>query len=156
MATRSVTMVVDRKFAEDNELGFACNPSVVGDKSYVNMYLHHDGYPSFRGVELAKWVKHMQEDLGWTTFSDGSRIASHVVKDFHYNAQYLYPSHENIDHQYTYIIWTGKSDVWISCWDQYEGCNVFVNKIDKVIEKYSGEYEYTDWKFYKQNTNKAG
>ena len=45
MSTRSLTMVVDRSAAEDNELGFACNPSIISDKSYVNMYLHHDGYP---------------------------------------------------------------------------------------------------------------
>ena len=27
MSTRNVTMVVDRSAAEDNDLGFACNPS---------------------------------------------------------------------------------------------------------------------------------
>lgn len=156
MSTRSVTMIVDRSFAEDNELGFACNPSVVGDNSYVNMYMHHDGYPEYRGVELAKWVKHMQEDEGWTSFGDGSRIASHLVKDFHYNSQYLYPDHSHIEHAYTYIIWVGKKDVWMSCWNQHSDACVFVNKIDQVIKKYSGDFEYTDWKFYKQNTNKAG
>ena len=124
MATRNVTMVVDRSAAEDNDLGFACDPSVVSDKSYVNMYLHHDGYPEYRAVELANWVKHMQEDQGFTNFGDGSRIASHLVKDFHYNSQYLYPSHDAIDHHYTYIIWTGKPDVWISCYDQYSSRNV--------------------------------
>lgn len=156
MSTRSVTMIVDRTFAEDNELGFACNPCVVGDNSYVNMYMHHDGYPEYRGVELAKWVKHMQEDEGWTTFNDGSRIASHLVKDFHYNSQYLYPDHAGIEHHYTYIIWTGKKDVWISCWNQHSEACVFVSKIDQIIKKWSSDYEYTDWKFYKQNTNKAG
>ena len=70
MATRNVTMVVDRSAAEDNELGFACNPDVVSDKSYVNMYLHHDGYPEYRAVELANWVKHMQEDEGFNNFGD--------------------------------------------------------------------------------------
>ena len=72
MATRNVTMVVDRSAAEDNELGFACNPNVVSDKSYVNMYLHHDGYPEYRAVELANWVKHMQEDEGFNNFASGS------------------------------------------------------------------------------------
>ena len=43
MATRNLTMVVDRKHAEKSELGFADNPSVFSDKSYVNMYQHHDG-----------------------------------------------------------------------------------------------------------------
>ena len=155
MATRNVTMVVDRSAAEDNELGFACNPNVVSDKSYVNMYLHHDGYPEYRAVELANWVKHMQVDEGFNNFGDGSRMASHLVKDFHYNSQYLYPSHESIDHQYTYTIWTGKPDVWISCYDQYSSRNVFVLPISKVIQKYKGEYEYTDFN-HKLNTNAIG
>jgi len=155
MATRNVTMVVDRSAAEDNDLGFACSPSVVSDDSYVNMYLHHDGYPEYRAVELANWVKHMQEDQGFTNFGDGSRIASHLVKDFHYNSQYLYPSVESIDHHYTYIIWTGKPDVWISCYDQYSSKNVFVLPISKVIQKYKGEYEYTDFN-HKLNTNAVG
>ena len=155
MATRNVTMVVDRSAAEDNDLGFACDPSVVSDKSYVNMYLHHDGYPEYRAVELANWVKHMQEDQGFTNFGDGSRIASHLVKDFHYNSQYLYPNVESIDHHYTYIIWTGKPDVWISCYDQYSSKNVFVLPISKVIQKYKGEYEYTDFN-HKLNTNAVG
>ena len=136
MSTRNVTMVVPRSAAEDNDLGFACNPSVVSDKSHVNMYLHHDGYPEYRAIELANWVKHMQEDEGFTRFNDASRIASHLVKDFHYNSQYLYPSHENIDHNYTYTIWTGKPDVWVSCYNQYESKNVFVLPIHKIIEKY--------------------
>jgi hypothetical protein len=155
MATRNVTMVVDRSAAEDNDLGFACDPSVVSDKSYVNMYLHHDGYPEYRAVELANWVKHMQEDQGFTNFGDGSRIASHLVKDFHYNSQYLYPNGESIDHHYTYIIWTGKPDVWISCYDQHSSKNVFVLPISKVIQKYKGEYEYTDFN-HKLNTNAVG
>ena len=98
MSTRSMTMVVDRSEAENNELGFACEPSLLADKSYVNMYLHHDGYPEWQGVNLAKWVEHMQQDKGFTNFNDASRIAAHLVKDFHYNSQYLYPSVDNIDH----------------------------------------------------------
>jgi hypothetical protein len=119
------------------------------------MYLHHDGYPEYRAVELANWVKHMQIDQGFNNFGDGSRIASHLVKDFHYNSQYLYPSHESVDHNYTYIIWTGKSDVWITCWNQYSSSCVFVSKIDDIIRKWSRdhEFDYTDWKQYKLNTN---
>ena len=153
MATGNVTMVVDRSAAEDNELGFACNPNSVSDKSYVNMYLHHDGYPEYRAVELANWVKHMQDDEGFN-FGDGSKMACHLVKDFHYDSQYLYPSHKGIEHHYTYIIWTGKSDVWITCWNQYSESCVFVSKIDDIIRKWSRdhEFEYTDWKQYKLNT----
>jgi hypothetical protein len=151
-------MVVDRKHAEENELGFAADPCHFSDKSYVNMYLHHDGYPEYRAVELANWIKHMKEDQGFTNFADGSRIASHLVKDFHYNSQYLYPSHDRIDHHYTYIIWVGKSDVWVSCWNQHTNSCVFVSKIDDIIRKWSRdhEFDYTDWKQHKLNTNAVG
>tara|TARA_R100000951_G_scaffold83937_1_gene71691 strand:+ start:1489 stop:1929 length:441 start_codon:yes stop_codon:yes gene_type:complete len=146
-------MVVNRADAQHNHLGFACKPTLLSDKSYVNMYLHHDGYPEWQGVQLANWVKHMQQDQGFTNFGDASRIASHLVKDFHYNSQYLYPSVDNIDHHYTYILWTGKPDVWISCYDNYKSENVFVLPIEKVIEKYNNEMDYTDWNFYRLNTN---
>jgi len=136
MSTRNLTMVVPRDISYKYVDGFAINPSEIADNSYVNMYLHHDGYPEWQGVMIAKWVKHMQDDQGFTNFGDPSRIASHLVKDFHYNSQYLYPSVESIDHQYTYIIWTGKPDVWVSCYNQYEGKNVFVLPIHKIIEKY--------------------
>ena len=153
MSTRNLTMVVDRADAQHNHLGFACKPTLLSDKSYVNMYLHHDGYPEWQGVQLANWVKHMQQDQGFTNFGDASRIASHLVKDFHYNSQYLYPSVDNIDHHYTYILWTGKPDVWISCYDNYKSENVFVLPIEKVIDKYNNEMDYTDWNFYRLNTN---
>jgi len=136
MSTRNLTMVVPRDISSKYVDGFAINPSEIADNSYVNMYLHHDGYPEWQGVMIAKWVKHMQDDQGFTNFGDPSRIASHLVKDFHYNSQYLYPSVESIDHQYTYIIWTGKPDVWVSCYNQYEDKNVFVLPIHKIIEKY--------------------
>ena len=139
-------MVVDRSEAENNELGFACKPSLLADKSYVNMYLHHDGYPEYHAVNLANWIKHMQDYKKFNNFSDASRIASHLVVDFHYNSQYLYPDVDGIDHHYTYIVWTGKSDVWISCYDNYSSENVFVLPAHKVETKYSTErYSYIKW-----------
>jgi len=109
--------------------------------------MHHDGYPSWRGVELANWVNYMQKDQGFTQFGDGSRIASHLVHDFHYNSQYLYPSVESIEHQYTWIIWVGKPDVWISCWDNYTNKNIFVGSPNSLIKKYSEPgMGYTQWK----------
>ena len=147
MSTRNLTMVVDRQHAEKYTKGFAVKPQEVNDKSYVNMYLHHDGYPEWRGVELANWVNYMQKDKGFTNFGDGSRVASHLVYDFHYNSQYLYPNIDNIDHEYTYIIWTGKKDVWISCYNQYTQESVFVLPIDKIIKKYKSNYDYTSWTY---------
>ena len=152
MSTRSVTMVVHRSETEKFVKGFAIEPTELADKSYVNMYLHHDGYPEYHGVELSNWINYMQNDKGFTNFGDGSRIASHLVKDMHYNSQYLYPSVDFIDHNYTYIIWVGKSDVWVSCWNQHTSTCVFVSTPDKIIKKWTRleSMEYTDWN-YKQN-----
>ena len=53
-----------------------------------------------------------------------------------------------IDHQYTYIIWSGKQDRWVSCWDNYNSYNVFVLKPEKIISKYMDQKEpmdYTDF-----------
>ena len=153
MATRSVTMIVDRELASHNEAGFACNPELVDGNSYVNMYLHHDGYPEYRAVELANWVNHMKNN-GIVT--DSAKIASNLVKDFYYGSQYLYPSHVDIDHMYTYIIWTGKADIWMSCWNQYSSECVFVLKSNDVVKRYESDYDYTNWEKYKQNTKQAG
>ena len=156
MSTRNVTMVVHRQESEKYVKGFAVDPSDVADKSYVNMYLHHDGYPEYQGIQIANWIKFMQNDKGFTNFNDGSRIASHLVHDFHYNSQYLYSNVNNIDHQYTYIIWVGAEDVYVSCWNQHTGSCIFVSTPDKIIKKWSQpNMEYTDWN-YKQNTNNNG
>ena len=139
MSTRNLTMVVERDYASDHELGFAQNPMNLGDKSYVNMYLHHDGYPEWQGVQLANWIL-------VNARQDGSAIAAKLVVDHYYDSCYLYADPQNIDHQYTYVIWTGeKDDIWISCYDQYSSKNVFVLKPDKIISKYMKDMEYTDW-----------
>ena len=138
MATRNLTMVVDRKHAEESGLGFADNPAVFSDKSYVNMYLHHDGYPEWQGVQIANW-------LHTNPSQDGSRLAAKLVHDMYYDSCYLYADPAHIDHQYTYIIWSGKQDRWVSCWDNYNSYNVFVLKPEKIISKYMDDMEYTDF-----------
>ena len=146
MSTRSVTMVVHRSETEKFVKGFAIEPTELADKSYVNMYMHHDGYPEYHGVELSNWINYMQNDKGFTNFGDGSRIAAHLVKDMHYNSQYLYPSVDNIDHQYTWVIWIGKEDVWLSCYDNNTNTNVFVGTPDRLLKKYNNvEMDYTNW-----------
>jgi len=138
MATRNLTMVVDRRHAEDTELGFAENPAWFTDKSYVNMYLHHDGYPEWQGVQIANWCKANARQ-------DGSAIAAKLVHDMYYDSCYLYADPAHIDHHYTYIIFTGKEDIWISCYDNYSSRNVFVSTPDKIIETYKDDMEYTDF-----------
>lgn len=141
MSTRNLTMVVNRQHAENHELGFAAPPSFFADKSYVNMYLHHDGYPEWQGVQLANWVKANSRQ-------DSSALAAKLVHDMYYDSCFLYPNVENIDHQYTYIIWTGKKDMYISCYDQYSSKPVFVLPPEKIISKYMDQddpVEYTDF-----------
>ena len=158
MSTRNVTMVVHRSESEKYVKGFAVDPSDVADKSYVNMYLHHDGYPEYQGVQTANWIKFMQNDKGFTNFKDGSRIASHLVHDFHYNSQYLYPSVKSIEHEYTWIIWVGKPDVWLSAYNNYNRVCEFVGTPDKLIHRYKQKnMGYTDWnEKYKLNTKDNG
>ena len=138
MATRNLTMVVDRKHAEKYKEGFAANPSNFTDNSYVNMYLHHDGYPEWQGIQIANW-------LHANPSSDGSRLAAKLVHDMYYDSCYLYPTPEFIDHHFTYIKWTGKLDRWVSCWDNYSSYNIFVLKPEKIISKYMDEMDYTDF-----------
>ena len=140
MSTRNMTMVIERDYASDDELGFAQNPNKLAEKSYVNMYLHHDGYPEWQGVQICNWLK------ANATINDGTRLAAKLVRDMWYDSCYLYTSPDDIDHQYTYVIWVGDNeDYWISCYDQYSSKRVFVNKPDQIIKRYKSDMEYTDW-----------
>ena len=135
-----MTMVIERDYASDNELGFAQNPNKLAEKSYVNMYLHHDGYPEWQGVQICNWLK------ANATINDGTRLAAKLVRDMWYDSCYLYESPDAIDHQYTYVIWTGDhKDMWVSCYNQYSSRCVFVNKPDQIIKRYKSDMEYTDW-----------
>ena len=142
MSTRNLTMVVERDYASSHELGFAQDPKNLGDKSHVNMYLHHDGYPEWQGVQLANWCIENNRQ-------DSSAMAAKLVHDHYYDSCFLYPEPDSIDHQYTYVIWTGdREDIWISCYDQYNSKCVFVLKPNKIKEKYINKkepMEYTNW-----------
>ena len=139
MSTRNMTMVIDRDYASNHELGFAQNPELLTEHSHVNMYLHHDGYPEWQGVQLANWL------LANQTINDGSRLAAKLVHDMYYDSCYLYSSPNHIDHNYTYIIFTGKPDIWISCYDNYTSKNVFVMQPDRIIQRYNDDMDYTDF-----------
>jgi|TARA_R100001509_G_C4804963_1_gene194410 hypothetical protein len=103
------------------------------------MYLHHDGYPEWQGVQLANWVLA-------NNWQDGSRMAAKLVHDHYYDSCYLYAEPTHIDHQYTYIVWTGDSDrTMISCHDQYTDRCVFVLSPEDIINKYKDDMDYTDF-----------
>ena len=135
-------MIINRKHAEESSLGFAENPVGLSDKSYVNMYLHHDGYPEWQGVQIAN-------RLHTNVRQDAAAMAAKFVHDHYYDSAYLYADAGHIDHQYTYVIWTGdKDDMWVSCYDQYNSSCVFVLKPEKIISKYMSQDEpmdYTDF-----------
>ena len=139
MSTRGMTMVIERDYASDHELGFGQDPVALAEKSYVDMYQHHDQYPEFMGVELAHWLIENKK------ITDGARVASKIVHDMYYESCYLYPSPDDIDHNYTYVIWVGDiNKIHISCYDQYKSKNVFVLTPEKVIERYHNEkMDYT-------------
>ena len=80
MSTRNMTMVIDRDYASNHELGFAQNPGLLTEHSYVNMYLHHDGYPEWQGVQIANWL------LANQTINDGSKLAAKLVHDMYYDS----------------------------------------------------------------------
>ena len=141
MSTRNLTMVVERDYASDHELGFAQDPVNLAEKSHVNMYLHHDGYPEWQGVQIANWLKANENICG-----DSSKLAAKLVHDMWYDSCYLYESPDAIDHNYTYVIWTGdRKDIWISCYNLYTSRCVFVNKAYKIIERYKADMEYTNF-----------
>ena len=141
MSPSNLIMVVDRRQASDVEQGFSRDPEEVASHSYVNMYMHHDGYPEWQGVQIANWLL-----AGNNGCQDGSRLASKLVHDMYYDSCYLYPKMYNIDHQYTYVIWTGNKDkIHVSCWDRYSDKCVFVLKPEKIISKYMKDMKYTDF-----------
>ena len=151
MATRNLIMVVDRRHAEKFELGFAEPPSSFSAFSYVNMYMHHDGYPEWQGVQIANW-------LHANSSQDGSRLAAKLVHDMYYDSCFLYADSMDIDHQYTYVIWSGKKDRWVSCYDNYSSRNIFVLKPEKIISKYINQDEpmnYTDFSNGETRYNQA-
>ena len=90
MATRNLTMIINRKHAEESSLGFAENPVGLSDKSYVNMYLHHDGYPEWQGVQIANW-------LHANARQDAAAMAAKFVRDHYYDSAYLYADAGHID-----------------------------------------------------------
>tara|TARA_B100002051_G_C16692519_1_gene616321 strand:- start:1042 stop:1602 length:561 start_codon:yes stop_codon:yes gene_type:complete len=141
MATRNLIMVVDRKHSSKYPEGFAIHPDLVNKHSYVNMYMHHDGYPEWQGVQIANWL--LAKNNGCM---DGARLASKLVHDMYYDSCYLYNSADRIDHEYRYIIWSGDKDkIHVSCWNMYSNECVFVLKPEKIISKYMGDYDYTDF-----------
>ena len=134
MATRNLTMVIP---SERYNKGYS-NPENYEDYSYVNMYLHHDGYPEWQGVQLANWLKA-------NMFQDESRVAAKLVHDMYYDSCYLYDKPSSIDHHYTYMVFIGKGNPRVVCYNNYSHTEVFDMTPDEILEKYADDLEYTDF-----------
>ena len=134
MATRNLTMVVSMLDYNENKSN---HPDMFKDISRVNMYLHHDGYPQWQGVQLANWLK-------VNARQDSAALAAKLVKDMYYDSCYLYQNHQVIDHQYTYIIFADKEPL-ILCYDQYSSEEIFCYTPQQVIDKYTDDMDYTDF-----------
>ena len=128
MATRNLTMVIPSARYKQGYRNYE-------DYSYVNMYLHHDGYPMWQGVQLANWLKA-------NPFQDESKLAAKLVYDMYYDSCYLYDKASSIDHQYTYMVFVGK-DTRIVCHDNYSDEEVFDMTPDEVLAKYTDDMDYT-------------
>jgi len=128
MATRNLTMVIPSARYKQGYRNYE-------DYSYVNMYLHHDGYPQWQGVQLANWLKA-------NPFQDESKLAAKLVHDMYYDSCYLYDKASRIDHQYTYMVFVGE-DTRIVCHDCYSDEEVFDMTPDEVLAKYADDMEYT-------------
>ena len=75
----------------------------------------------------------------------------------YYNSSFLYRNHDEVDTNYTYIIWTKpKCEPWISIWNRHSLRCEFVGQADKLISKHKAkDMDYTDWN-NKLNTNEDG
>lgn len=133
MATRNLTMVIPY---EKYNKGYNY-PANFKKYSCVNMYLHHDGYPEWQGVQLANWLK-------INSRQDECAVAAKLVHDHYYNSCYLYNHVDEIDHHYTYMLFVGE-DTRIVCYDRYSNNQVFDMTPDEVIKKFEDDMEYTDF-----------
>ena len=142
MSTRHNIMVIDREHSSKFEEGFAVSPYSVADEAYINMYMHHDGYPEWEGVQIANWLLAQNNSN-----SDGSRIASKLVHDMYYDSCYLQKiDYFQSDIEYIYIIWSGdKNKIHVSCWNVWQNKCEFVLKPEKIISKYMQDMPYTDF-----------
>ena len=95
MSTRNLTMVVERDYASNDEGGFAQDPVGLAEKSHVNMYLHHDGYPEYSKdiwvscycqyssrcvfvLKPDKIIEKYYHDMEYTKFAEGETRSNEI------------------------------------------------------------------------------
>jgi hypothetical protein len=141
MATRALINFVER----EDGVSFSEHPGV--DKIQIQIYHHHDGYPSGLGVRLAEFLDGYNVVNGLSMNMDGpiangmGCLAAQTVsflKEGPGNV-YLYKPYERGWEDYEYFIWVkDHAELWISIFNYNSEC-IFVGEPDKLIEKY--EYD---------------
>lgn len=107
MSTRAQIRFATRQEGQS----FNKHPSAI----HAQFYVHHDGYPEFLGIEIAKSI------LDSTTI-DNLEI------------EYLDTKHGDLN--YIYYIWQAPSkDTFISIFNEENEC-IFVGEPQKLLEKY--------------------
>ena len=114
MATRSEIRFATR----EDGVSFSEHP----EKISARFYAHYDGYPEYRGIEIAKSILDSEKIDGW-------------------EIDYLDTNRGDLD--YVYYIWQAlDKTTWISifklkpCADQIGEC-IFVGEPQKLLEKYT-------------------
>jgi len=106
MSTRAQVRFATREEGQS----FNKHPSAI----HAQFYVHHDGYPEFLGVEIAK------------SLLDSTKVDSWKI-------EYLDTKHGDLN--YIYYIWQALSkDTFISIFNENE-C-IFVGEPQKLLEKY--------------------
>ena len=110
------------------------------------IYHHYDGAPDFLGVAIADFIKNVgQAHNGVDCFA--AQLLTHLKLGVHYgkvsndshNVYLETPGREHGDLDYTYYLWWGKDEIWISIfrydYTTKEYCE-FVGEARNLIFKY--------------------
>ena len=69
-----------------------------------------------------------------------------MVHDHYYDSCYLHDNVDDIDHNYTYMVFVGTLQNRIVCYDRYSNKEVFDMTPDEILKKYEDKtLEYTDF-----------
>ena len=139
MATRALIRFAEREegvsFSDFNEA-----------KITHQIYHHYDGAPDFLGVAIADFIKNVgQAHNGVDCFA--AQLLTHLKLGVHYgrvsneshNVYLETPGREHGDLDYTYYLWWGKDEIWVSIfrydYTTKEYCE-FVGQARNLIFKY--------------------
>ena len=145
MATRALIRFAERQPGvsfSDFKLYDDCSRQIVTHQ----IYHHYDGAPDFLGVALAEFISNVgQAHNGVDCFA--AQMLTHLKLGVHYgkvsndshNVYLETPGREHGDLDYTYYLWWGKDQIWISIF-RYDHTTadhcIFVGEARDLIIRY--------------------